>query len=182
MAAASLTACLGGAHSAQESSVFLLCRLCEWHVHLVDLGEVIRQHLLHSTFLFRLLLQRIHLPQKEIAHGVRRFELQWQHPMRGKDTQKHLHPLLELLCAPAPLLSPCSAQRYSGLFTAALSGEKPLRKRGDEADLDDETNKRLDGGEPGDRMRQVEAAREEPTPVERRHAEDERAVWRQWFG
>jgi hypothetical protein len=66
--------------------------------------------------------------------------------------------------------------------TAALSGEKPLRKRGDEADLDDEPDEGLESGKPGDWILQTKTPREEPTPMEGGHAEDERAVWRQRFG
>jgi hypothetical protein len=34
----------------------LLCRLCERQVHLVDLGEVVGEHLLDSALLLRLML------------------------------------------------------------------------------------------------------------------------------
>jgi hypothetical protein len=65
--------------------------------NLVDLGEVVREDLLHAALLLRLLLELIEVLQQQVTQRLCGFELEWQHSMRGEDPQEHLHALLDLL-------------------------------------------------------------------------------------
>jgi hypothetical protein len=68
---------------------------------------VIGKRLPDTSLRVRLLLERAQALQRQIAHRLRRFELQRRHPMRGKDTQAHLHALFYLLDASEALIHPC---------------------------------------------------------------------------
>jgi hypothetical protein len=67
------------------------------HTHLVDLGEVISEYLLHTALLFCFLLQGVEALQQEVAYRICRLELKWQYAKRREDAQEHLHSLLNLL-------------------------------------------------------------------------------------
>ncbi len=59
-----------GTHSAHESSVIPLCRLSECHVHRVDLGEVVRQHLPDTALLLRLWFDPVRLQTSKTSLAI----------------------------------------------------------------------------------------------------------------
>jgi hypothetical protein len=83
---------------------------------------MICEHLLHTTLLLRLLLQRIEVLQQQVTHRTCWFELEWQHAMGGEDSQEHLHPLLDLFHPTETLVHPAldSALRR---FVPSLQGK-----------------------------------------------------------
>src|SRR6476660_7153720 len=71
----------------------------ERHRDVEDLGEMVRQHLLHTTLLLGFLLQGVEMLRDEIAHRERWLEVQGQHAIGREDAQEHLNTLLYLLDA-----------------------------------------------------------------------------------
>lgn len=88
------------------SGMVLLGSMYERQADLIDLGEVIREHLPDPALLVRLFFERFHVLQQQIPHRIGGFELQEQHAVGGEDAKQHLDPLLNVFHLTEALIHP----------------------------------------------------------------------------